>query len=73
MAEALDKDIFTLAGISERSLLQAVDTAIQMNANGHHGLSAPDYTKENVSTNVVKIIQSYTEMINKMGWRKNDN
>jgi len=70
--EALDKAIFTLAGISERSLLQAVDTAIQMNTNGHHGQPVPDYVEENVSTKVVKIIQSFTEVVNKMVWRKND-
>lgn len=68
--EALDKGGFILAGISEQSLLQAVDTAIQMNANSHHGLPVPDYTEENVSTKVVKIIQSYTEVVNKMVWRK---
>ncbi len=71
--EALDKAIFTLAGISERSLLQAVDTAIQMNANGHHGIPVPDYVEENVSTKVVKIIQSYTDVVNKMVWRKTNN
>ncbi len=68
--EALDKGIFTLAGISERSLLQAVDTAIQMNANGHHGIPVPDYMDENVSTKVVTIIQSYVGIVNKMVWRK---
>ncbi len=71
--EALDKAIFTLAGISERSLLQAVDTAIQMNANGHHGLPVPDYVEENVSTKVIKIIQSYTGIVDKMVWRKTNN
>ena len=68
--EALDKAIFTLAGINEHSLLQAVDTAIQMNANGHHGIPVPDYVEENVSTKVVKIIQSYTGIVDKMVWRK---
>ena len=68
--EALDKAIFTLAGINEHSLLQAVDTAIQMNANGHHSIPVPDYVEENVSTKVVKIIQSYTGIVDKMVWRK---
>ena len=68
--EALDKGGFILAGISEQSLLQTVDTAIQMNANSHHGLPVPNYTEENVSTIMVKIIQSYTEVVNRMVWRK---
>lgn len=68
--EALDKACFILAGIDEKSLLQAVDTAIAMNANGDHGIPVPYYTDENVSTKVVKIIQSYTGVVDKMVWRK---
>ena len=68
--EALDKACFILAGIDEKSLLQAVDTAVSMNLAGHHGTPVPDYTDENVSTKVVKIIQSYTGVVNKMVWRK---
>ena len=68
--EALDKGNFILAGIDTVSLLQAVDTAVNMNQNGDHGLPVPDYVEENVSTKVVKIIQSYTGVVNKMVWRK---
>ncbi len=68
--EALDKACFVLAGIDERSLLQAVDTAVQMNLDGDHGIPVPDYVEENVSTKVVKIIQSYTGVVDKMVWRK---
>ncbi|MBR3953231.1 MAG: UDP-N-acetylglucosamine 2-epimerase (non-hydrolyzing) [Oscillospiraceae bacterium] len=68
--EALDKACFVLAGIDEKSLLQAVDTAVEMNRNGDFGIPVPDYTDENVSTKVVKIIQSYTGVVNKMVWRK---
>ena len=68
--EALDKGCFILAGIDERSLLQAVDTAVTMNANGDHGIPVPDYVEENVSAKVVKIIQSYTGVVDKMVWRK---
>ena len=68
--EALDKACFILAGIDEKSLLQAVDTAVAMNANGDYGIPVPDYVEENVSTKVVKIIQSYTGVVNKMVWRK---
>ena len=68
--EALDKACFILAGIDEKSLLQAVDTAVEMNKNGNFGIPVPDYTEENVSTKVVKIIQSYTGVVNKMVWRK---
>lgn len=68
--EALDKACFVLAGIDERSLLQAVDTAVEMNKNGDYGISVPDYIEENVSTKVVKIIQSYTGVVDKMVWRK---
>ena len=68
--EALDKGCFVLAGIDERSLLQAVETAVQMNLEGDHGIPVPDYIEENVSTKVVKLIQSYTGVVNKMVWRK---
>ncbi len=68
--EALDKACFILAGIDENSLLQAVSTAVEMNENSDHGIPVPDYVEENVSTKVVKIIQSYTGVVNKMVWRK---
>ena len=68
--EALDKADFILAGIDEKSLLQAVDTAVQMNVDGNYGIPVPDYVEENVSTKVVKIIQSYTGVVDKMVWRK---
>ena len=68
--EALDKGIFVLAGIDGKSLLQAVDTAVEMNRNGDDGLPVPNYTDENVSAKVVKLIQSYTGVVNKMVWRK---
>lgn len=68
--EALDKACFILAGIDERSLLQAVDTAVEMNGAGDFGIPVPDYIEENVSSKVVKIIQSYTGIVNKMVWRK---
>jgi UDP-N-acetylglucosamine 2-epimerase (non-hydrolysing) len=68
--EALDKACFVLAGISETSLLQAIDTAVEMNKNNDLGIPVPVYSDENVSTKVVKIIQSYTEVVNKMVWRK---
>ena len=68
--EALDKACFVLAGIDEGSLLQAVDTAVEMTQNGDHGIPVPVYVEENVSTKVVKLIQSYTGVINKMVWRK---
>ena len=68
--EALDKACFVLAGIDTRSLLQAVDTAVEMNLSADHGIPVPDYVEENVSTKVVKLIQSYTGIINKMVWRK---
>ncbi len=68
--EALDKACFILAGIDENSLLQAVTTAVDMNDNGDHGIPVPTYVEENVSTKVVKIIQSYTGVVNKMVWRK---
>ena len=68
--EALDKACFILAGIEDNGLLQAVDTAVEMNRNGDFGVPVPDYTDENVSVKVVKIIQSYTGVVNKMVWRK---
>lgn len=68
--EALDKACFVLAGIDENSLLQAVDTAVELNANGDYGIPVPDYVEENVSTKVVKIIQSYKGIIDRMVWRK---
>jgi UDP-N-acetylglucosamine 2-epimerase len=68
--EALDKGCFVLAGIDEKSLLQAVETAVRMNDEGDYGIPVPDYTDENVSTKVVKLIQSYTSVVNKMVWRK---
>ena len=68
--EALDKACFILSGIDEKGLLQSVDTAVEMNRNGDYGIPVPDYVEENVSTKVVKIIQSYTGVVNKMVWRK---
>lgn len=68
--EALDKGVFVLAGIDEKSLLQSVDTAVEMVKNGDNGIPVPDYEDENVSDKVVKIIQSYTGVVNKMVWRK---
>ena len=68
--EALDKGCFILAGIDETGLLQAVDTAVEMNKNGDLGIPVPDYTDTNVSDKVVRIIQSYTGVVNKMVWRK---
>lgn len=68
--EALDKACFVLAGIDEKSLLQAVETAVDMNLDGNHGIPVADYVEENVSTKVVKIIQSYTGVVDKMVWRK---
>ena len=68
--EALDKGCFILAGIDTRSLLQAVDTAVELVKNGDTGIPVPDYTDENVSDKVVRLIQSYTGVVNKMVWRK---
>ena len=68
--EALDKGCFILAGIDEKNLLQAVDTAVEMNRAGDLGIPVPDYVEENVSAKVVKIIQSYTGVVDKMVWRK---
>ena len=70
--EALDKACFVLAGIDERSLVQAVETAVAMNDDGLYGIPVPDYVEENVSAKVVKIIQSFTGIVNKMVWRKED-
>lgn len=70
--EALDKACFILSGIDENGLLQSVDTAVEMNKNGDYGIPVPDYIEENVSTKVVKIIQSYTGVVNKMVWRKSN-
>ncbi len=69
--EALDKACFVLAGIDEKSLVQAVETAVSMNEEGDYGIPVPDYIEENVSTKVVKLIQSYTGVVDKMVWRKN--
>lgn len=68
--EALDKGNFVLAGITTEQVLQAVDTAVEMNRNGDYGIPVPNYTEENVSTKVVKLIQSYTGVVDKMVWRK---
>ena len=68
--EALDKACFILSGIDEKGLLQSVDTAVEMNKNGDYGIPVPVYIEENVSSKVVKIIQSYTGVVNKMVWRK---
>lgn len=68
--EALDKACFVLAGIDEKSLLQAVDTAVELNKSGDYGIPVDDYVDENVSTKVVKLIQSYTGVVDKMVWRK---
>ena len=68
--EAIDKADFIIAGIDTKSLLQAVDTAVELCRDGSHGIPVPDYVDENVSTKVVKIIQSYVGIVNKMVWRK---
>ena len=68
--EALDKACFILSGIDTEGLLQAVDVAVAMNETGDHGIPVPNYVDENVSTKVVKLIQSYTGVVNKMLWRK---
>ena len=70
--EALDKACFILSGISTEGLLQSVDLAVSMNENGDYGIPVPDYVDTNVSTKVVKIIQSYTDTVNKFVWRKED-
>ena len=68
--EAIDKGDFIIAGIDEKSLLQAVDTAVKLCRDGQHGIPVPDYVDENVSTKVVKIVQSYVGIVNKIVWRK---
>jgi len=68
--EALDKGNFILAGITTEQVLQAVDVAVEMNRNGDFGIPVPDYTDENVSNKVVKIIQSYTGIIDRVVWKK---
>lgn len=68
--EALDKGCFVLSGIDTLGLLQSVDIAVELIKDGHHGIPVPDYVDENVSTKVVRIIQSYTGVVNKMVWRK---
>lgn len=68
--EALDKGCFVIAGIDTQNLLQAVDTAVALNKDGCHGIPVPDYTDENVSVKVVKLIQSYTGIVNKVVWKK---
>jgi UDP-N-acetylglucosamine 2-epimerase (non-hydrolysing) len=68
--EALDKACFTLAGIDENSLLQAVEVSVELNNAGDHGIPVDNYVDENVSTKVVKIIQSYTGIVDRMVWRK---
>ena len=68
--EAIDKVDFIIAGIDEKSLLQAVDTAVELCKDDQHGIPVPDYVDENVSTKVVKIVQSYVGIVNKMVWRK---
>ena len=70
MTEAIDKGDFIIAGIDEKSLLQAVDTAVELCKDDQHGIPVPDYVDENVSTKVVKIVQSYVGIVNKMVWRK---
>ncbi len=69
--EAMDKGNFILAGITTEQVLSAVETAVNMNKNGDFGIPVPNYVEENVSTKVVKLIQSYTGVVNKMVWRKN--
>lgn len=68
--EALDKACFILSGIDEKGLLQSVDIAVELNKNGDYGIPVPDYIEENVSTKVIKVIQSYVGVVNKMVWRK---
>ena len=68
--EALDKACFILAGIDENGLVGAVETAVEMNKNGDYGIPVPDYVETNVSTKVVKIVQSYTGIVDRFVWRK---
>ena len=70
VAVVSDRGNFILAGITEKEVLQAIDTAVMMNQNGDLGLPVENYVDENVSVKVVKIIQSYTGIVNKMVWRK---
>lgn len=71
-SEAMDKGVFVIGSISADCVLQAVDLAVSMHANGDDGLTVPAYADENVSTKVIKLIQSYVRIVNKMVWRKND-
>ena len=68
--EAIDKGVFTIGSISSDVVMQAVDLAVAMYENGHNGVSVPAYMEENVSVKVIKIVQSYTSIVNKMVWRK---
>ena len=68
--EAMDKGIFTIGSITTEQVLQAVELAVSMHQNGDEGLTVPDYADENVSVKIVKLIQSYTGIVNKMVWRK---
>jgi UDP-N-acetyl-L-fucosamine synthase len=68
--ESMDKGNFIIGSITNEQVLQAVDMAVTMHKNGHQGVATPDYTDENVSTKVIKIIQSYTAIVNRMVWRK---
>lgn len=68
--EALEKACFVLSGISTEGLLQAVELAVALNENGDYGIPVPDYIDTNVSTKVVKIIQSYTGIVDRFVWRK---
>ena len=70
--EALDKGCFIISGIDTKGLLQSTDLAVEMVKNEDNGVPVPDYTDENVSDKVVKIIQSYTGIVNRMVWRKDD-
>ena len=70
--EAMDKGCFVLAGIDRAHLLPAVELAVEMNRNGDCGIPVPDYTDENVSDKVVKIIQSYTGIVDRLVWRKGE-
>jgi UDP-N-acetylglucosamine 2-epimerase (non-hydrolysing) len=70
--EALDKGCFVLSGIDTKGLLQSVDIAVELIKDGNHGIPVPDYVDENVSTKVVRIIQSYVGVVNKMVWRKDN-
>jgi UDP-N-acetylglucosamine 2-epimerase (non-hydrolysing) len=68
--EGIDKGVFIIGGITEKSVSQAVELAVKMNLNGDLGISVPDYADENVSAKVIKIIQSYTQIVNRFTWRK---